>query len=103
MLRCHADRLYQRLVEEQETALRRKRRLQVGSAGRSEKIRTYNYSQDRVTDHRGPSTLHNVADFLCGQQALEDLVQDLMTQSRLDILQAMVQQSVESRRQKKRR
>ncbi|KAK7098808.1 hypothetical protein V1264_003037 [Littorina saxatilis] len=95
------SRIYQKQVEDQETALRKKRKLQVGSAGRSEKIRTYNYSQDRITDHRGPITFYNVPQFLSGEDSMEDLLQTLMTQSRLQILQAMVDQFVDSQRRKK--
>lgn len=98
---CTVCRLYQKQVEEQETALRKKRKLQVGSAGRSEKIRTYNYSQDRITDHRGPTTLHNVLQFLSGEDPLDDLIRTLMTQSRLEVLQAMVDQFLESRERQK--
>ncbi|XP_076471149.1 peptide chain release factor 1-like [Babylonia areolata] len=96
------SRLYQKQVEEQEAALRRKRRLQVGSAGRSEKIRTYNYSQDRVTDHRGPLTLFGVAAFMGGVGGredggggLEEVIQSLMTRSRLQALAATVEEFAE--------
>ena len=88
-------------MEEQETALRKKRKLQVGSAGRSEKIRTYNYSQDRITDHRGPITLHNVQHFLSGEDSIDDLINTLMMQSRLEVLQAMISEFLESRRHQK--
>ena len=98
---CHVGRLYQKQLEEQEAALRSRRKLQVGSAGRSEKIRTYNYSQDRITDHRGPITFFGVQSFLCGEEAMEDLINGLMMESRLEILQAMIDQYTESQRQRK--
>jgi peptide chain release factor 1 len=92
------SRLYQKQVEEQETALRRKRKLQIGSAGRSEKIRTYNFSQDRVTDHRGPTTLFNIAAFMSGDEHMDGLVASLMEQSRLEILQSMVEEFLEAKK-----
>jgi peptide chain release factor 1 len=46
---------------------------QVKSSLRSEKIRTYNFPQDRVTDHRVGVTLHNLRGFLAGGEALQQL------------------------------
>lgn len=69
------SRLYEleqtRLAEERGDA----RRSQIGSAERSEKIRTYNYPQDRITDHRIKRNLSNIPAVLNGE--LEDLIQDL--------------------------
>ncbi|KAK7486443.1 hypothetical protein BaRGS_00022367 [Batillaria attramentaria] len=92
-------RLYQKQVQEQEAAIRSKRKVQVGSAGRSEKIRTYNYSQDRITDHRGPVTLYNVTAFLSGEELLDDLLETLMTEARLELLHALVAEFVENQKQ----
>lgn len=47
--------------------------LQIGTKGRSEKIRTYNYAQDRITDHRISLTLHDVKSFLLGEDLLEEM------------------------------
>jgi peptide chain release factor 1 len=70
------SRLYemeqQRLVEEQGAA----RRSQVGTAERSEKIRTYNFPQNRVTDHRIGFTSHQLETILEGD--LDDLIQALI-------------------------
>jgi len=61
----------------QEDELTRQRRSQVGTGDRSEKIRTYNFPQDRITDHRIGLTLHNVARILEGQ--LDELIDALAT------------------------
>ena len=70
-------RLYQIKIDQQLSSTRSSRKLQVGTSGRSEKIRTYNYPQDRVTDHRINFTSHNLEDFLRGARPFETLLQKL--------------------------
>jgi peptide chain release factor 1 len=53
------------------------RALAVGSGDRSERIRTYNFSQDRVTDHRISLTRHGIAKMLSGGEMLEEFVEAL--------------------------
>lgn len=60
----------------------------VGSGDRSERIRTYNYPQSRVTDHRINLTLYKLAEIVAGD-GLEELVEALITQDRADRLSAM--------------
>ena len=50
----------------QEDAIMKQRRSQVGTGDRAEKIRTYNFPQDRLTDHRLGLTLHNLPQILAG-------------------------------------
>ena len=76
-------RLYDRERAKSDAEVADARRTQVGSGDRSEKIRTYNYPQDRVTDHRVNMTLHSLPRVLDGEiEALIDAVQ-LDEQSRL--------------------
>ena len=60
------SRLYEVALEEQQKAIASDRKSQVGSGDRSEKIRTYNFQQSRVTDHRIGFTLHRLAEVLEG-------------------------------------
>jgi peptide chain release factor 1 len=66
-------RLYEHERAKQEAAQARERKAQVGSGGRSEKIRTYNYKENRVTDHRIGLTLYKLDKVLLGDlDELED-------------------------------
>jgi peptide chain release factor 1 len=63
--------------QKQEAQITSDRRSQVGTGERAEKIRTYNYPQDRVTDHRINLSLHNLPRFMDG--ALDEMVEALAT------------------------
>jgi peptide chain release factor 1 len=69
------SKLYEIELEKQETAEREQRRSQIGSGDRSEKIRTYNFPQDRLTDHRIGYTRHNLPAVMDGD--LEDIINSL--------------------------
>jgi len=60
------SRLLERKMNEENAKYAQQRKDQVGSGERSEKIRTYNFPQNRVTDHRLELTLYNLAAFLDG-------------------------------------
>jgi len=62
-------RLYEMALEEQQKAIASNRRSQVGSGDRSEKIRTYNFQQSRLTDHRIGLTIHRLHEILDGDLA----------------------------------
>ena len=75
-MRLLASRLYEIEREKQDADIARERKSQVGSGDRSEKIRTYNFPQDRVTDHRIGLTLRNLQDILDGNlnRVIEPLI-----------------------------
>jgi peptide chain release factor 1 len=73
-------RLLDRIIADQEAARARERRAMVGTGDRSAKIRTYNFAQSRVTDHRINLSVHNLDDVLDGR--IEPLVEALRMASR---------------------
>ena len=78
------SKLYEKKLEEQEKELTDTRRLQVGSGDRSEKIRTYNYPQSRVTDHRINYTMYQLESFMNGN--IDEMVEALITADRAEKL-----------------
>jgi peptide chain release factor 1 len=74
-LKVLRSRLLDARIAEQESARARERRLQVGTGDRSAKIRTYNFAQARVTDHRIGMTLHRLHEILDGD--LDELIEAL--------------------------
>lgn len=72
------SRLLDKRVSEQEAARARERKAMVGTGDRSAKIRTYNYPQSRVTDHRIGLSVHNLKDVLDGE--LDEVIKALRSQ-----------------------
>jgi peptide chain release factor 1 len=87
-LRVLRARLYEQELERQQAEQGAARRSQIGSGDRSEKIRTYNYPQDRVTDHRIGLTVHNIPGIMSGE--IDTLVEGLIAADRAERLQAVV-------------
>src|SRR4051794_37204564 len=78
-------KLYEAKLQEQQAALAADRRSQVGSGDRAEKIRTYNFPQRRVTDHRINFTVHNLEQVLAGEpDDLTSALQDAEKRRRLE-------------------
>jgi peptide chain release factor 1 len=78
------SRLLDMQMAEQQSKISEERRSMVGSGDRSEKIRTYNFPQSRVTDHRIGKTLHRLEDVLQGQ--MDMLIDPLITHFQAEAL-----------------
>jgi len=76
-MRVLRSRLYEMEMQKQQEALAKERKTMVGSGDRSEKIRTYNFPQNRVTDHRIGLTIHQLSDVMDGK--LQPLIEALVT------------------------
>jgi peptide chain release factor 1 len=76
-MRVLRSRLYEMEMQRQQDALAKERRAMVGSGDRSEKIRTYNFPQNRVTDHRIGLTIHQLQEVMDGK--LQPLIEALVT------------------------
>jgi peptide chain release factor 1 len=85
-LRVLRARLYERALAEQQSELAADRRSQVGTGDRAEKIRTYNYGERRVTDHRIKLTVHNLDQVLEGD--LEEMTAALQADEKRRRLEA---------------
>ncbi len=79
-------RLLDRMIAEKEAARASERRAMVGTGDRSGKIRTYNYPQSRITDHRINLSVHNLSDVMQG--ALDEVVDALRQASREEMIGA---------------
>lgn len=80
-------RLYERKLQKQQKKRARARRMQVGTGDRSEKIRTYNFPQNRITDHRINLTIHQLSEILDGD--LGPFVQALRSEEQKEQLEAI--------------
>jgi peptide chain release factor 1 len=78
-------RLYDMKLKEQNAELSAQRKSMVGSGDRSDKIRTYNFPQNRVTDHRIGLTLYNLSNIIEGE--LDELIEQLKLADRTEKLQ----------------
>ncbi len=85
-LKIMKSRLADMYSREKEQAVATERRAQVGTGDRSERIRTYNYPQGRITDHRIGFTIHSLESFLNGR--MDDMVDALIQADRAEKLKA---------------
>jgi peptide chain release factor 1 len=79
-MRVLRSRLYERALEEQNAKTAQDRRSQVGTGDRSERIRTYNFNEGRVTDHRIGRTVYTIDNFVDGD--MDDLIEPLLMEDR---------------------
>ena len=79
------SRLYEVEKQKRDSELANERKSQVGSGDRSEKIRTYNYPQGRITDHRIGLSIYQMENFLNGD--LDEMIDNLIAADRADKLQ----------------
>jgi peptide chain release factor 1 len=81
-MRVLRSRLYEMEMQKQQDALAKERKAMVGSGDRSEKIRTYNFPQNRVSDHRIGLTIHQLQEVMDGK--LQPLIEALTTHSQAE-------------------
>jgi peptide chain release factor 1 len=81
------SRLYERAEAERHAGIAEDRKSQVGTGDRSERIRTYNYPQGRVTDHRIGLTLYKLEAFLDGE--IDEMIEGLITEDQARKMEAM--------------
>ncbi|KAM9809045.1 peptide chain release factor 1-like, mitochondrial [Syngnathus typhle] len=86
-------KLYGMKLEEETSKRYNQRKVQIGTKGRSEKIRTYNFAQDRITDHRIGMTLHNVETFLLGEDLLDEMNSSLQEFSNQEELMELLEEN----------
>jgi peptide chain release factor 1 len=79
------SRLLDKMLQDQDAKRSQERRHQVGSGDRSERIRTYNFPQGRVTDHRIGLTLHKIDTILQGD--IDEIIDALVTYYQSQALQ----------------
>lgn len=88
------EKLFQQQYEAQAASTQATRKSQKGTSNRNEKIRTYNFVQDRVTDHRLESggTVHNLKDFIVGGNGMIAMNKRLVDENRLSELWHMIEE-----------
>ncbi|AJA46366.1 peptide chain release factor 1 [Clostridium pasteurianum DSM 525 = ATCC 6013] len=85
-------RLYEKAQEERNAGIAEDRRSQVGTGDRSERIRTYNFPQGRVTDHRIGMTLYKLDSFLDGE--IDEIIDALITEEQAEKMKAIGNEAV---------
>ncbi|NWX71369.1 RF1ML factor, partial [Alca torda] len=86
-------KLYDAKLEEETKKRNSVRKIQVGTKGRSEKIRTYNFPQDRITDHRISRSVHHIESFMLGEEMLDEMIQTLREYADYESLMEILSES----------
>jgi len=89
-------RLYEQMRQERDAARAATRKSQIGSGDRSQRIRTYNFPQDRLTDHRLDTNLHDLQSVMLG--GLDPLIELLRKKERALRLEALDLEELEKSR-----
>ena len=84
-------KLYELKRSEAAMTLRKERKEQLGSGERHERIRTYNFNHDRVTDHRVGLTFNGVQMFMTGEADLDELLHQLLVQEESTNMAALLE------------
>lgn len=92
-MRVLRARLYQSMMGKETAQRHTARKQQVGTRSQSERIRTYNFSQDRVTDHRTGYVTRDIKEFMRGGEALRDLIADVLEHAEREALLEVVESS----------
>ncbi|XP_014463833.1 peptide chain release factor 1, mitochondrial isoform X2 [Alligator mississippiensis] len=85
-LQTLSAKLYQQIIERDRSQMQNTRKLQLETRSQSERIRTYNFIQDRVTDHRISYQVRNIKEFLLGEEALDELISRLLESAEMEAL-----------------
>jgi peptide chain release factor 1 len=88
-MRMLRSRLYEQKLEEQRAKREEERKSQVSTGDRSAKVRTYNFPQGRLTDHRINLTLYNLEDIIKGE--IGEVIQELKLQDNMEKLNAVME------------
>ncbi|XP_003963918.3 peptide chain release factor 1-like, mitochondrial [Takifugu rubripes] len=86
-------KLYSMKLEEETSKRYNQRKIQIGTKGRSEKIRTYNFAQDRITDHRIGMTVHDIKNFLMGEDLLDEMNSSVCELSNQEALMELLEEN----------
>ncbi|NXG44013.1 RF1ML factor, partial [Psilopogon haemacephalus] len=86
-------KLYNAKLEEETKKRNSVRKIQIGTKGRSEKIRTYNFPQDRITDHRISRSVHHIESFMLGEEMLDEMIQTLSSYADYESLMEIISEN----------
>lgn len=92
------EKLYQKAYEDELNKRQRYRKLQIGSSGRSDRIRTYNYIQDRITDHRLDENFQGITRFLSGNTLLDSMIENLQHEHSFELLNELLEDFIKSQK-----
>ncbi|XP_030056409.1 peptide chain release factor 1, mitochondrial isoform X2 [Microcaecilia unicolor] len=92
-------KLYEHSLERELSHRKSARKLQVGTRAQSERIRTYNFTQDRITDHRISYEVRNIKEFLCGERLLDELIDHLLKLADTEMILEFIENNINAEKQ----